>query len=138
GASTASGATDHSAHHDAASVDHAAMGHGATADHTAHAGHAATPRAGAHDQHAGMQHTTPVAGADPHAQHGATPATTDPHAQHRMAPAPAAPVAISVPRSNAEIRAMQPSATLKPDAFDAPAPVSVGEAAKAKQARNQS
>jgi hypothetical protein len=144
-------------------ADHAAMGHGAstsarnahaqhgtaTATTGAHAGHGTTAQAGAHDQHAGMQHAAPAAGADPHAQHrqatssaaatdhsqhGATaPATADPHAQHRTGATAATPIAATAPRSNAEIRGMQPSATLQPDAFDAPATVSVNEAVKARQ-----
>ncbi len=163
GHGTSSGAaTDHSAHRTGGgAVDHAAMGHGTTASNAhaqhrstsaasgAHAGHGTTAQAGAHDQHAGMQHAAPPAGADPHAQHrqttssaaaadhsqhGATaPAAADPHAQHRTGVTAAAPIAATAPRSNAELRSIQPSATLQPDAFDAPASVSVSEAAKAGQ-----
>jgi hypothetical protein len=135
----AAGATDHSGHAAAGTVDHAAMGHGTAANahagHTAtasnahaqhgtapatggaHAGHSTTAGAATHDQHAGMQHGT------------ASPAT-DPHAQHGTAGAPAI---ASAPRSNAEMQRVQPAATLRRDAFDAPAPVSVSEAAKATQ-----
>jgi hypothetical protein len=145
----------------AATADHAAMGHGTTANaHArhgaspaaggAHGAHSATPRAAGHDQHAGMQHGThsPAAAADPHAQHrqqpaaaqpdhsqhGATPTTAtagaDPHAQHG---ATGAPTIAPAPRSNAEMQRVQPAATLRRDAFDAPAAVSVSEAAKAAQ-----
>lgn len=147
----------------ATAVDHAAMGHGATAsgahgqhgtarstsgDHT---GHATVPRTGAHDQHAGMQHGATTAGTDPHAQHrqpaSATPmdhsqhaatsptpaAGADPHAQHRAGATPASPIAATPPRTNAEIRAINPTSTLQSDVFDAPAAVSVNEAAKARQ-----
>ena len=137
-------------------VDHAAMGHGNAghAEHGttgrasgAHEGHAAAPGA-AHDQHAGMQHDTTTAGADAHAQHqqpasaqmehahhGATPAAgADPHAQHQMAGGPAAPpIVAAAPRTNAEMRSVTPASTLRPDAFDAPAPIAVSEAAKATQ-----
>jgi len=138
-------AMDHAAHGKGGAADHAAMGHG-TPDHTAHRG-----TSEAHAQHAGMQHTA-ATGADPHAQHrqpaastqmdhgqhGATPATgtetTDPHAQHQVGGATAAaPIVVAAPRSNADMRDVQPSATLQPDAFDAPAPISVSEAAKATQ-----
>jgi Heavy metal binding domain len=157
GAATTTAASDHSAHGTAAdphaghamtaasstrdrsahAVDHAAMGHGTSASNAhaqhggastasgAHSRHGTTSRSGAHDQHAGRQHaapSTPSAAADPHAQHRSAAATT----------APTAP-AITAPRSNAEIRRLEPSATLRPDAFDAPAPVSVREAAKASQ-----
>jgi hypothetical protein len=40
---------------------------------------------------------------------------------------------VSAPRSNAEMRGVQPASTLQPDAFDAPAPISVSEATKATQ-----
>lgn len=124
-------------------VDHAAMGHGTAANahagHTAaasnahaqhgrapatggaHAGHTATTGAATHDRHAGMQHGTTAPAADPHAQHG-TPGTAS------------APAIASTPRSNPDMQRGQPAAiTLRPDAFDAPAPASVSEAAKAAQ-----
>ncbi|HEY0157892.1 MAG TPA: heavy metal-binding domain-containing protein [Thermoanaerobaculia bacterium] len=137
-------------------TDHAAMGHGTSRSATAHAGH--TPKTNAHaghgataapaDAHAG--HTAPTAAADPHAQHGAQPATAqmdhsqhgamqtpaaagaNAHAQHGVAGTAVAAVA-PPPRSNAEMQRMQPAATLRRDAFDAPASVSVSEAAKASQ-----
>ena len=133
---------DHAAHGAAGAVDHAAMGHG-TADHAQHG--TTTP---AHDHHAGMQHGATTPGADPHAQHrqpaagaqmdhaghGAPAAAgTDPHAGHAMPGAAAAPTTASAPRSNAEMRSVQPSSTLQPDVFDAPAASSVAEAAKAAQ-----
>jgi Heavy metal binding domain len=123
---------------------HAAMGHGTTAD--PHAGHTATTPTAAHAQHGG---TAPAA-ADPHAQHRAPAATaqtdhsqhgamqmpaaagTGAHAQHG-ASATAAPAIAAAPRSNVEMQRMQPAATLRRDAFDAPAAVSVAEAAKATQ-----
>ena len=128
-------------------VDHAAMGHGTAAN--AHAAHTATT-AGAvkHDQHAGMQHGTASPAADPHAQHRAqTPAAQTDHSQHGTAPTPAAtnahahaqhgttaaPATASAPRSSTEIQRVHPAATLQRDAFDAPAAVSVSEAAKAAQ-----
>ena len=121
GASPARGAMDHSAHGGAATVDHAAMGH-TTGAPNAHAGHTSTPGAApTHDQHAGMQHTVPTPAADPHAHHAAaaTPAI--------------APAVAPAPQSNADMQRMQPAATLRSDAFDAPAPASVAEAAKAAQ-----
>lgn len=138
-------AMDHTAHRaGGGAVDHAAMGHGTSAS-DAHAQHGSrTTTAGAHDQHAGMQHPAPAAGADPHAQHRQTtggtamdhsrhgttePVAADPHAQHRTA----GRAATAAPRTNTEIRSIHPPATLQPDAFDRPAAVSVGEAAKARQ-----
>ncbi|HYC92006.1 MAG TPA: heavy metal-binding domain-containing protein [Thermoanaerobaculia bacterium] len=97
-------------------VDHAAMGHGTAAN--AHTGHTATTGTATHDRHAGMQHGTTAPAADPHAQHG-TAGTAE-------APAPA-----SAPRSSADMKPVQPAITLRPDAFDAPSPISVAEAAKA-------
>jgi len=168
----AGGATDHSGHAAAGSVDHAAMGHdtatNAHAGHTgasstnvhaghratpttrdAHAGHSGTPRTPTHDQHAGMQHGTastagnahaqhrvPTASAD-HSQHGSThtAASTgaNAHAQHGTAAPTTAPMIAVAPRSNTEMQRMRPAATLQRDAFDAPAAISVSEAAKAAQ-----
>jgi hypothetical protein len=125
----AGAATDHRAHGAARAVDHAAMGHG-TADHArhqttsraggAHDGHRAAPTPGAHDQHAGMQHGTTTAGADPHAQHrqAAAGAPAD-HAQHAT--------------TGADVRSARLPSTLQSDAFDAPAATSISEAAKAAQ-----
>jgi Heavy metal binding domain len=142
GSSAASGTMDHSAHAAAGSVDHAAMGHGTTGgtgamDHAA-MGHGATPRAGAAD-HAAMGHgATPTAATTGHAAmgHGTTPtaATTDHAAMgHGTTATAGAPAIASAPRSNTEMQRVQPSVTLRRDAFDAPAPVSVSEAAKAAQ-----
>ena len=141
---------DHSAHGTTASsgvaTDHSAHGPGAA---STHAGHTATPgTAASHDQHAGMQHTTPSAAANPHAQHGTPTATAQmDHRQHGAAQTPAAtgasahaghtatatPAVAPVPRSNADMQRVQPAATLRGDAFDAPSPLSVAEAAKASQ-----
>jgi len=137
-------------------TDHAAMGHGTSRTANAHGGHTATTNAHAGhgttaspaNAHAG--HTAPPAAADPHAQHGAQPATAqmdhsqhgamqtpataganaNAHAQHGAAAPPTAAPAL---RSNADMQRAQPAATLRGDAFDAPAPVSVSEAAKAAQ-----
>ena len=152
---TATAAMDHSAHGGTAVVDHAAMGHGTSRSTTAHAGHTATTNAHAGhgataapaNAHAG--HTAPTAAADPHAQHGTHPATaqTD-HSQHGSMQTPAtaganahaqhgsavtAPSVAPAPRSNADLQRVQPAATLRGDAFDAPAAVSVSEASKAAQ-----
>jgi hypothetical protein len=71
-------------------------------------------------------------------QYGAATATTaaanDPHGQHPSGTTAAAPIAETAPGSKTEIRSIQPTATLKADLFDAPAPISVSEAAKASQA----
>ena len=78
---------------------------------------------------AAMQHGKPAAAEDAHTQHqqpvqaAAAPAA---HAGHG-----ATPPAADVPTSSAEIARTRPAATLEPDDFDAPAPVSVEEARKA-------
>jgi hypothetical protein len=119
-------ATDHTAHRAGSAVeDHASMGHGASA-----ATHASAA------QHAG--HKTSTATADPHAGHAMTTTPTphaphqaprasgsDPHAQHRTVPSPPDAMTLSP--------GIQPGAALTPDAFDAPAPASVAEAARAAQ-----
>lgn len=155
---TAGGTTDHSGHAAARSVDHAAMGHGtaatnahaghgtASATRDAHDGHATTPAT--RDAHAGhsaapaagnahAQHQAPTASAD-HSQHGSTrtaaPAAANAHAQHGAAATTTTPTIAPAPRSNTDIQRVQPAATLRSDAFDAPAAVSVSEAAKAAQA----
>lgn len=51
------------------------------------------------------------------------------HAQHGTAPAAA--LDFAAPRSNAEISATRPATTLRPDRFDAAAPISVREARRA-------
>ena len=134
-------ATDPGTHAAMGRTEHAAMSD-AHAEHAApatdHSAHGATPaRAPAH-----AGHTMP---ATDHSAHGATPAQAPAHAGHiapldRTGPDPhhpaaqiAAPAPVPVaPRSNAEMRNLQPSSTLQPDAFDAPAPVSVSEAARAR------
>ena len=58
----------------------------------------------------------------------------DEHAQHTMTGATTAlSSAANAPLSNAAMGNVRPAATLQPDPFDAPAPVSVSEAAKAAQ-----
>lgn len=142
---SATGAVDHSAHGTAhgAAVDHRA--HTATGDAMDHAQHGSSGRttagheahgtateSAAHDQHAGMQHATPAAAADPHAQHR-QPAAPAAHAGHGAMPqqAGAPSVVLKAPASNAEIARTQPATTLRPDDFDAPAPIAVAEAQKA-------
>jgi hypothetical protein len=138
----AGGAMDHSAHGATGAVDHAAMGHGATTN--AHAGHGTTTGEGAVD-HAAMGHgtttnahgghgTTTGTGAVDHAAmgHGTTATTQVDHSQHAATPA-GAPATAAAPRSNAEMQRVDPAATLRRDAFDAPSAVSVSEAAKASQ-----
>ena len=153
---SAHGATASAAH---ATMDHGATpsethaGHGAAA--TSHAQHGRSAMAASgHDQHAmpsvasTTDHSTMQHGTTDHRtmQHGTTPASPDSHAQHRPSSATAhaqhgvtsasgrtaSPIApITAPQSNAEIRGVQPSATLQRDAFDAAAPRSVSEASKA-------
>ena len=132
----ASTAVDHSAHGGATA--HASHG-GASSSANAHAGHSAasSPRAAAHAGHAGhsaTQHAAPSAHADPHAGH-ATPAAAAQmdHSRHGATAATPAPALAPPPRSNAEMQRIQPAATLRGDAFDAPAPAAVAEAAKASQ-----
>lgn len=128
---------DHSAHGTTATagaMDHSAHGTGAA---NTHAGHTTTPgTAASHDQHAGMQHTASSAAADPHAHHGTPTATAQmDHSQHGTAQTPgtATPAVAPAPRPNADMQRMQPAETLRGDAFDAPSPLSVAEAAKAAQ-----
>jgi hypothetical protein len=59
-------------------------------------------------------------------------ATTPSHAEHAVAEKPEARLA-PAPVSSPQISNTQPGATLKADAFDAPAPASVAEAMKASQ-----
>ncbi|MGZ5443071.1 MAG: heavy metal-binding domain-containing protein [Thermoanaerobaculia bacterium] len=123
--------TDHAAHAaataTASALDHSAMEHGsATTDHSAH-GAAVQRDESAHAGHAAAEPS------DPHAAHRATPAEpSDPHAGHR-APTP---TGVTARDTSAEVSAgADPSAgedaLLRLDAFDAPSPVSVREAAKA-------
>ena len=60
-------------------------------------------------------------------QHGGTMAAM-PGMQHGTQTA--APIVIAPPTSNAAIAQTQPAATLRPDAFDTPAPTAIDEAAK--------
>lgn len=111
----------HAGHSTSPATRDAHAGHStAPATRDAHAAHGATPAAATHDQHAGMQHGTAAVAANAHAQHG-TAATTS------------APTIAPAPRSNTEIQRARPAATLRRDAFDAPAAVSVAEAEKAAQ-----
>jgi hypothetical protein len=135
-------------------MDHAAMGHGA--GHAAapskgqkdpHASHrAASP---SHETHGGMKHGPASSSADPHAAHRQSTAVDHSQhgaAQHVVASAPSAPAmdhsahgaaaatrspSPAAPRSNSEMQRLRPESNLQPDAFDAPAPASVAEAAKA-------
>ena len=113
-------------------MDHAQ--HGSTGRTTArHEAHDPTTGSAAHDQHAGMQHGTPAAAADPHAQHRqpAAPAAHAGHGATQQQPAGAPSVVLKAPTTSAEIARVQPAATLRPDDFDAPAPIAVEEARKA-------
>lgn len=71
---------------------------------------------------------TSTLAAHDHSAHETTP--PDPHAAHAHA-AHATTVTVDAPRSSTEVQQVRPGFTLQPDAFDAPAPVSVSEAAKA-------
>lgn len=131
---TADGTGDHGGHGAMSPTDHAAMDHRATG--ATHAGHVSGSREAmdhtAHGRtesvdHAAMGHTQPNA----HAQHQQPAGAQTDHAQHGGTSAPS--IVANAPRSNAEMRNVQPAATLKPDAFDAPAAVAVAEAAKAAQ-----
>ncbi|HEX2834957.1 MAG TPA: hypothetical protein VHW00_18225 [Thermoanaerobaculia bacterium] len=106
---------DHSAHATANHSAHAPADHSAhmTTDHSAHA----TP-----DDHAA--HATAQASADP---------SSAAHTHHPSSTAAPATL-LTAPRTNAETGALQPRATLRPDSFDTPAPVSESEAAKASGA----
>ena len=131
---TARGAmVDHGAHTaTGGAMDHAQ--HGSSGRTTAgHEAHGTTTGSAAHDQHAGMQHSTPTAATDPHAQHRQPTAPTT-HAGHgamQQQSAGAPSIVLKAPTTNAEIARTQPAATLRPDDFDAPAPIAVAEAQKA-------
>ncbi|HVS30689.1 MAG TPA: heavy metal-binding domain-containing protein [Thermoanaerobaculia bacterium] len=43
------------------------------------------------------------------------------------------PLAAAAPRSNTDMQRIEPASTLRADAFDAPAPAAIAEAAKAAQ-----
>lgn len=111
---------DHAAHGSMSAADHAAMGHG---QHTAPMDHS--------------QHAAPAGAPMDHSQHAAPAGAPMDHSQHdgqhaAMSSNAGAPAAPSAPLSSAEMRAVQPGATLRPDAFDAPAAASVSEAAKGR------
>lgn len=126
--------TDHSAHagHGAAApaARNAHAGHGATAPAAtdAHAGHGTAAPAD-HSAHAGHGATAPAA-PNAHAGHAQQQPAADPHAAHRGGTTTAA-APITAPSSSGEMAAVRPSATLARDEFDAPAAVSVAEAARA-------
>jgi uncharacterized protein involved in copper resistance len=111
--------------HDMTDMDHSSM---AGMDHSKMPGmQHGSAAAGTHDM-AGMNHS-PMPGMEHGSmsgmQHGGTMAAMQRHSQT------AAPMAIAPPASNAAIAQTQPAATLRPDAFDAPSPAAIDEAAKA-------
>jgi hypothetical protein len=135
--------------HEMAGMDHSAM---AGMDHSKMPGmQHGTSGSGAHGM-AGMDHSKmpsmqhgtsgaaahDMAGMEDHSSmpgmaHGPTTGTQQydrsmPGMQHGSPTA--APIVIAPPTSNAAIAQTQPAATLRPDAFDAPAPAAVEEAAK--------
>jgi hypothetical protein len=125
-------APDHSAHGtDSAArstaMDHGAHGasneHGSPSSATTHA-HPSTAQAGGEAmQHEATKHEATQHEATQHGamQHGAM--------QHgAMQPMP---LRVEAPLSSREMAAVRPEATLRPDDFDAPARISVAEAAKA-------
>ena len=144
-------ATDHGAHTTTGSGDHSAMQHATPAAATDHGAHSTTTGAGDHSKmrHAApsMDHSAhdtshpPAQGAarDAATTAGGTPALheVDDHSQHSASGRRGAGVtAGGTPpplRSSDEMGRLDPAATLRADAFDAPAPVSVSEAAKAKE-----
>ena len=93
--------------HDMTGMEHGSM---AAMDHSKMPGMQHGTAAGATHDMAGMTH-----GSMPGMQHGA----------------PAAPIEPAPPLTNAAIALTQPATTLRTDDFDAPAPASVDEAAKA-------
>ena len=130
-------APDHSAHgiDSAASstaMDHSAHGasneHGSPSSATKHA-HPSTAQAGREaTPHGAMQH-----GATPHGatQHGATQHGAMQHGAMQHGATQPMPLRVEAPLSSREMAAVRPEATLRPDDFDAPARISVAEAAKA-------
>jgi len=122
-------ASAHAQHGAATSSTHPGMQHDAATHATP--GQSSTSQMD-HSQHAGMPRPTSTPPADSHAQHQ-QPAGAPPHAGHGPTqPAAGLPgIVLDVPTSNAEIARTQPSKTLQPDDFDAPARISVAEARKA-------
>ena len=109
-------------------------GHQAEADHSQMAGMDHAKMAGMdHSKMADMDHTK-MAGMDhanmPGMQHGGSMAGMQHGGMTMQAPPN---VDLSAPASNAAIRRLSPSSTLRADDFDAPAAVAVSEAAKAAQ-----
>ncbi len=101
-----------------AGMDHSKM---AGMDHSKMAGMDHSKMAGMdHSKMAGMDHSS-MAGM----QHGGTSMQ------------PAANVELSAPASNADIRRLSQSSTLRADDLDAPAPAAVSEAAKAAKPHHQ-
>ena len=104
-------------------MDHSKM---TAADHSTMAGMDHSKMTAAdHSNMAGMDHSGAQAGSMAGMNHGAMPGM-----QHGGAAVPA-DVVIGVPRSNADMKRIEPGATLRPDDFDAPASTSVEEAQKA-------
>jgi uncharacterized protein involved in copper resistance len=110
--------TDHST---MAGMDHSKT---TAADHSGMAGMDHSKMTAAdHSGMAGMDHSTA-------ADHSGMTGMDHSAMQHGAPSAPAA-VVTSAPRSSAEMARIDPAATLRPDAFDAPAGASVAEAEKA-------
>jgi uncharacterized protein involved in copper resistance len=111
-------------HSQMGSMDHSKM------DHSKMTGTDHSKMTAADHSMAGMDHSTTaadhssMAGMD-HSDHSAMPG------MHHGAASPAVAVAMPAPRSSVEMARVDPGATLQADAFDAPAPASVAEAAKA-------
>lgn len=79
-----------------------------------------------HSKMAGMDHSKAQSGNMAGMDHsGAMPG------MHPGAAASPVAVVTAAPRSSAEMARVEPGATLRPDAFDAPSPIAVAEAAKA-------
>ena len=145
------GATDHSTMTDRPAMDHSTMAgmdpsptgsmDHSTMDHSTMTGTGHSKMTAAdHSQMAGMDRSTTttdhssMAGMDHSgAQPGSMAGVSDSAMQgmHHGAPSAAVAVVTAAPRSSAEIGRVDPAATLRPDAFDAPAAASVAEAAKA-------
>lgn len=56
---------------------------------------------------------------------------SDPHAHHTQPAQPPIAAPLETPAASSEMARLQPAATLKPDALDAPAAASVAETQKA-------
>jgi hypothetical protein len=139
-------APDHSAHGAHGAATNTAMDHGAhgAPDHAAHgasnergSSHTAHAAQDDNSDHAAMQHTSPSTAttrADHSTAQAGGEATQHGAMQHgamQHGAPQAMPLRIAVPSSSSEMAAVRPDATLRPDDFDAPARISVAEAAKA-------